>query len=264
MRDSKQEIERLRRQIAAIEPLRLIKHDSPEFRKWGRDTEVVIEKTFGQGTRHIKDFTDIHYRLFASHSGTPDSAFQDAYLKGLDSAALMLQSFAEELSEYGVTEDHGPIASSAIDVVCSHLRRFHLVARQLRSRHGGRSTLEVKDEYDVQDLLHALLQLDFEDIRDEEWTPSYAGGSARMDFLLKDVEVVLEAKKTRKGLGVKEIGEQLIIDTEKYRAHPSCKTLICFVYDPEGLIANPAALEHDLSGDKNGVAVKVLVIPKGA
>lgn len=45
--------------------------------------------------------------------------------------------------------------------------------------------LFLEDEYDVQDLPHALLLLYFDDVRAEEWTPSYAGKSARMDFLLK-------------------------------------------------------------------------------
>jgi len=63
--------------------------------------------------------------------------------------------------------------------------KFHNVVKQLRSRYNGRPTVDVEDEYDVQDLLHALLRLYFEDVRVEEWTPSYAGGSSRMDFLLK-------------------------------------------------------------------------------
>ena len=67
--------------------------------------------------------------------------------------------------------------------------------------------MEVDDEYDVQYLTHALLLLDFEDVRPEEWTPSYAGGSSRMDFLMKAEKIVLEVKKTRKGLKAKEIGE---------------------------------------------------------
>ena len=41
--------------------------------------------------------------------------------------------------------------------------RFHKVSIQLRSRYKGRPTLEVNDEYDVQDLLHALLCLHFQD-----------------------------------------------------------------------------------------------------
>jgi len=44
--------------------------------------------------------------------------------------------------------------------------------------------LEIRDEYDVQNLLHAILKLHFEDIRPEEWAPSYAASSKRMDFLL--------------------------------------------------------------------------------
>ena len=142
-------------------------------------------------------------------------------------------------------------------------KRFHLVARQLHIRHDGRSTLDIEDEYDVQDLLHALLKLYFDDIRPEEWTPSYAGASSRMDFLLKNESIVIEVKKTRKGLGAKELGEQLIVDIERYQSHPSCKTLLCFVYDPEGKIPNPQGLENDLSRKEDSFTVKVLIVPKG-
>jgi hypothetical protein len=138
-----------------------------------------------------------------------------------------------------------------------------LVARQLRSRHDNRTTLDVEDEYDTQDLLHALLQLGFDDIRPEEWTPSYAGGSSRMDFLLKQEKIVIEVKKTRKGLAAKEVGEQLIIDIQKYQTHPDCKSLLCFVYDPEGRISNPRGLENDLSKETNGFKVRVVIAPKG-
>jgi len=149
-----------------------------------------------------------------------------------------------------------------LERICS---RFHAVVRQLRSRRENRPTLEVDDEYDVQDLLHALLKIFFDDIRPEEWTPSYAGGSARMDFLLKPEQTVIEVKKTRKGLGDKEVGEQLIIDKAKYAAHPACKKLICFVYDPEGRVANPRGIETDLASSGEGeLEVVVFVRPNFA
>ena len=147
-----------------------------------------------------------------------------------------------------------------LERLCS---RFHLVARQLRQRHGNRETLQVQDEYDVRDLLHALLTVEFDDIRPEEWTPSYAGGSSRTDFLLKLEQIVVEAKKTRSGLGARELGEQLMVDIQKYRQHPDCRTLVCFVYDPEGRIANPRGIENDLSGDRDGLAVRLIIAPKG-
>ncbi|MBI3269708.1 MAG: DUF2321 domain-containing protein [Planctomycetes bacterium] len=135
---------------------------------------------------------------------------------------------------------------SPIGRVETILTKFHVVARQLRDRHSRRQTLEVDDEYDVQDLLHALLKIDFDDIRAEEWTPSYAGSAARMDFLIKPAQIVIETKKTAKGHGAKEIGEELLIDVQKYKEHPACKILICFVYDPGGIIGNPAGLKADL------------------
>jgi len=114
----------------------------------------------------------------------------------------------------------------------------------------------------VQDLLHALLRLYFDDIRPEEWTPSYGGGSSRMDFLLKGHEIVVEVKMTRKGLWAKEVSEQLIIDAAKYRQHPECKTLVCLVYDPEGLVKNPRGIERDLAKlSGNGLEVICVVTP---
>jgi len=144
-----------------------------------------------------------------------------------------------------------PITVIGIENIVKICNSFHLVARQLRKRHSNRATLEIEDEYDVQDLFHALLRLFFEDIRAEEWTPSYAGGSSRVDFLLQQEKIVVELKKTRNGLGEKEVGNQLLIDIARYQSHPDCKNLICFVYDPEGRIGNPKGLENDLNNLSN-------------
>ena len=65
-----------------------------------------------------------------------------------------------------------------------------------------------------------------------------------MDFLLKEEQVV-EAKMTRTGLGAKEVSEQLIIDAAKYREHQDCKTLVCLVYDPGGIVKNPRGIGLD-------------------
>jgi hypothetical protein len=140
------------------------------------------------------------------------------------------------------------------------LGRFHQVAKQLQKRRAERYTLWITDEYDVQDLLHALLKIDFNDIRAEEWTPSYAGKSARMDFLLKREKIVVEAKKTRDGLTEKELGDELLVDIARYKAHPDCQTLICFIYDPEERIGNAEGLKYDLeqaSTDELAVVVYI-------
>jgi hypothetical protein len=147
------------------------------------------------------------------------------------------------------------------EILCN---RFHTVAKQLRSRRENRPTLIIEDEYDVQDLLYALLRIYFFDIRPEEWTPSYAGGSSRMDFLLKNEKIVIEVKKTRENLKERDLGEQLLIDIAKYEQHPDCSTLICFVYDPEERIENHAGLEADLMNKStDDLLVKVFIRPTG-
>jgi hypothetical protein len=91
--------------------------------------------------------------------------------------------------------------------------------------------------------------------------PIYAGGSSRMDFLLKEEQIVIEVKKTRKGLGDKELGKQLIENKEKYKTHPDCKKLICFTYDPEGRIINPKGLQNDLNKQEPEFEVEIIIKP---
>ncbi len=241
----------LQRQIQRIDDVEKRPRFSPEFQKWKRDTEVAIENTFGTNTRHSADFARVSYSLGGFSSSTPPSEFEEAFRRGLENARAVLQSLIDEVSEYWdepAGSDHGGVGAAAVSA---------------RARHSNRQTLEVEDEYDVQDLIHGLLRLDFDDIRDEEWTPSYAGGASRVDFLLKNEFVVVEVKRARKGLADKELGKQLIIDIARYQAHPDCRTLVCFVYDPEGRIANPAGLERDLSTLTDRIEVRVIVAPRG-
>lgn len=83
-----------------------------------------------------------------------------------------------------------------------------------------------------------------------------------MDFLLKEEQIIVEVKKTRESLKARHIGEQLIVDIARYRAHPDCKKLICFAYDPEGWVNNPWGLESDLNRKDDDFEVRVLIVPK--
>ena len=150
----------------------------------------------------------------------------------------------------------------ALGLIRKICTRFHAVARQLRQRREDRATLEVEDEHDVRDVLNALLSLEFEDISTEEWTPKYVRGSNRMDLVLKQERIVIVAKKTRPGLGAREIADQLTIDSKHYAAHPGCKTLFCFIYDPEGRIGNPRRIEADLTSVSDERTIEVLISPK--
>ena len=121
----------------------------------------------------------------------------------------------------------------------------------LTRRRKGAQSLLFSNEYDVQDLLHALLRPWVGDIRPEEYTPSYAGSSTRMDFLLPAYKLVIELKFVRDPTHAKKIGDELTVDIANYRRHPDCHTLWCVVYDPNHHLPNPEGLCSDLSGNSS-------------
>lgn len=242
-----------------------VRHNTNLFDAWQRKCRVVLDHIFGKDAQHSKDLMNVDYCFHGIFVLGDNEPHDQAFCDGLDTAREVLRSCIWEIETLGLptfgmveVEDNAD-PEIIVEMLCI---KFHAVVRQLRIRHDNRTTLDVADEYDVQDLLHAMLRLYFDDIRPEEWTPSYAERSSRMDFLLKNEGIVIEVKKTRQGLDAKKVGEELIIDIARYQSHEDCKTLICFVYDPENRIANPAGLENDLSRQTDGFNVKVLICPK--
>jgi hypothetical protein len=120
----------------------------------------------------------------------------------------------------------------------------------------------VEDEVDAQDLLHALLRVQFDDVGTDEWTPSYSDGALRTTFLLNNSRLAVIVKKTRPGLNAKDLTDQLRVDAERYRSHSRCTALLCFIYDPEGRIGNPRGLEANLTSLNDAFVIDVLVAPK--
>jgi len=196
---------------------------------------------------------------------TAEEDNQGPYLKGLKSAEALIEGMIHKVEEFWKEVDDAVNSSTDVEPISQLIRifdRFHLVSRQLCIRHSDRSTLVINDEYDVQDLLHALLKLYFEDIRQEEWTPSYAAGASRMDFILSEFGIVIEVKKISEKTNAKHLADELIIDIERYKAHPNTKTLIRFVYDPDGYLSNPKGIELDLTKQSEGIDVKCYIRPK--
>ena len=79
---------------------------------------------------------------------------------------------------------------------------------------------------------------------------------------LKDEQIAIETKMTNTNNLEKKIGEDLMIDIERFQKHEDCKHLICFVYDSTNILENPRELESDLSGIHGSITVEVIVYPK--
>ena len=219
--------------------------DSGQFTAWRTQVLSYLYSSFPKDNQYILSFED---------------NVSKGYKASVESGIGILKSIIEDIN-LGLINQTIDTTFSPIDPITNIFDRFHIVVRQLRNRYNSRPTLDVTDEFDSQDLLRSLLSVHFDDIRLEEWTPSYAGKSSRMDILLKDFKIVIELKKTRSGLGEKLIGDQLIEDIARYQTHPDCETLLCFVYDPEGLIGNPKGMESDLSKENEKLKVRTFIRP---
>lgn len=233
----------------------------PLFVQWRGDVRAFLRKF---ASERCEEFNQLRFGLSLTTSSTPESSLQRAFDDGLGQAVGFLESVKQGIVLFEEDIAGQPVLP-IVDRVVRTCRRFPIAARQLlpSRRHAGRPGIDQNDEYDVQDVLHALLLLDFDDVREEEWTPSYASKSARMDFLLKVDRLVIEVKRTRKGLGAKEAKEELAIDIDHYRVHPDCGTLVCFVYDPDHVIRSPAGFERDLEGQRTDqLDVRVVVAPR--
>lgn len=262
------DIEKLQEIIDEIDVLieHQVKCSDDELKKWRSKAERFLSHKYGSESIEFQEFSMIsysaiyipqkHVRVELASAGIKLSEHKlvKGCKEGLDSAKEILSEYLEELQD-NVSNSEDCNANEILEKI---FKRFKQVAVQLTRRHDKRETLSIQDEYDVQDLLYALLSLYFDDVRDEEWTPSYAGGSARMDFLIPEIEAVIEVKKTRKDLADKKLREQLIIDIAYYQEHPKCKRLYCFVYDPDMILRNPKAIINDLEQKHQGL-VRVFI-----
>lgn len=224
------------------------------FLRWWSSWSGVSETTEGERLLDQALLT----RLTVAEVNDLDVPCTSMVLQATEAAVRRRVAWYVSSSEVFLAESDGNLG-----ILLSILRRFNLAAQQLQRRSRQREAYVVKDEYDVQDLIYAILKLHFDDVRPEEWTPSYAGHSSRMDFLLKPERIVVEVKMTRSSLRQKQVSEELAIDKDRYRAHPDCQTLVCFVYDPGMLCTNPTALETDLSRTEGEFRVIVVVAPAG-
>ncbi len=104
-------IERLRKALNEIPELGKLSTDSPEFKKWQRNTAVAIGRTFGTEGTQVSEFDNISF--FARSVPPPilkseltgwrvkrENERQQSYVKGLDSSASLLESMIEEIEEY--------------------------------------------------------------------------------------------------------------------------------------------------------------------
>jgi hypothetical protein len=149
-----------------------------------------------------------------------------------------------------------------MELIVKLARRFHESVLSLATHPHGGQVLKIADEWDCQYLFRSILAGLFVDIREEEWNPSVAGSSARCEFFLKTLRLMIELKYVRKAGDAAKIKGELAKDLVDYGGNPLVAHVIVLVYDPAHALKNPVAFQADLSGSTKGLeTVQVVVSP---
>lgn len=255
------------------EPPALAHHS--KWKEWlfraGQDPSVDSLAVLGNVLEEFMDLTPtqgtLEYDKWKEKRERVERVLEENGLRYYRFGRVLPQGDGQELNPRDTNPQSQPASSKPanveelLEVMVRGLRRG---MHPLTHRRKGIQPLSFGSEYDVQDLLHALLRPWINDIRPEEFTPSYAGSSTRMDFLLPAHRLVIETKVVRDRAHAKRVGDELIIDIEHYRRHPQCSVLWCVVYDPDHLITNAEGLKKDLQGQRStpdgAVKVRVFVL----
>lgn len=134
------------------------------------------------------------------------------------------------------------------DIIINILNEFSNSIKSLTlKRRKDHDKYEIKDEYDVQDLLNVILKSLFPKIVPEENTPQVGGKTEKADFIFYEFGIILEIKMIKESdTNEKEFIKQIKIDIESYyRYNP--KYLIFFIYDPQNKTTNKNHF-YDLQG----------------
>lgn len=134
--------------------------------------------------------------------------------------------------------------------VISALGSFNDCVRYLNTRRSGGALLTLDNEAAVQDALYLMLRPWIVDLVPENPTDRVANRFAIKDFVSLSNRLVIEAKYIRDTSHGKSIVKELNDDIETYRYHAHCDDLIFFIYDPDGLIPDGAALERHLTSPR--------------
>ncbi|HGV9171869.1 TPA: malate dehydrogenase, partial [Salmonella enterica subsp. enterica serovar Newport] len=147
--------------------------DSAKGNNWIARAKKLLEDSYGKESDYYKDFNDKKRIAWSSNYQSLVKHYKPIF----DAAR---EDLAHSVTAQTMATEH-----AELDLIINILNKFPAFCRQLKKRYNDRTPLEINDEYDVQDLVHALLLLHFDDIRPEEGSPSFAGSSSRQDFLLK-------------------------------------------------------------------------------
>lgn len=148
-----------------------------------------------------------------------------------------------------------------IGLIVRLCERLPAAARILSKRRKGKRAYEVKDEYDVHDLLHALIRGYLKYSVQEEPLGKIAGAvSGRADIAIEELGAIIEVKFARGPQDQQKLIDEFSNDLLLYTKWVHLGHFIYLVYNSQDL-RDPEAMEK-LSGEQtiNGVSFRTYIV----
>lgn len=215
----------------------------------------VSPKKFIETVEAYRDMLDSHAENILDFVKTNDGEWHTELTN-----AFTICSKTRDAMDHVIELAEGQSSKSSLQQLIRILERLPKVSRSIsgKNRYAGRKTLEISDEYDVQNLLHGVLHIAFDDIRPEVPCPDHGGVSTRTDFFLPSAGIMIEVKYSRKGKKQSTILNELIVDIAHYKKYPGIKQLVCYIWDTEHNLKNAIALKTDLEKSNKGFITVVV------
>ena len=207
--------------------------------------------------------SDFYYRIL-------DMIYNNKYT--LDEKRIIIQEYLSGLTSFDIIDLYilefvqrgnlgiGYCEYSATETVIHILNNFsNSIKRITNDRYNSRLGLQIIDEYDVQDILFALLKGFFDDLEREDPVTKLAGKSSRIDLNIRSQGIMIEVKMIKdKDKDHKKFIDELKIDIINYSAWDDLRELILFIYDPYNKTTDKNHFK-ELEGIKENNSIRFMV-----
>lgn len=252
-----------------VKQLRNLKNDIPrlrelhpksyedEFSRWKESVAGCILTALDNDTDH-----PLYKRMNKLFSDGQSNApvFRRHYLKPAELAGV--ESIIENvilLLEDNI-KSNSYISTDKMSILKDIFLNFHKFAQQLRVRQNGANPIYIGNEYALQDFVHAILRLHFQNVQNEVSLSEYCGKESRIDFVLKDERIGIEVKFASDNLIDSRLRHQVIEDKEQYIKSGQFDVIVFFIYDPQ-MVLNKPEVFYDIEEQTEKCDIKVVVAP---
>lgn len=220
-----------------------------------RFKQAVID-LYGPNSVHSQRFIDwTPYTMFSYSQSISDYEWeqskQRAYKAGAQKTLTEMQNLLEQLELKAEFAGRPKTLQRPDDIqlLLQLCKRLPHAVKVLSRRRKDKKPFDLEDEYDAQDLLHAILRSYFKYSVAENPIPKIGGISSRADFSIEEIGVVIEVKFVHNPTEQERIVKQFAEDLQFYSQVTYLEHFIYVVYGADDL-KDPEALDK-LEGEKS-------------